>query len=151
MSILDKVILFSSLSKEEKEKILSIAEERRFKPEEKIFNEGDEGDGFYIIKSGKVRISIFLPDVGEELLSLLREGNHFGEMAIIEDKPRSASAIADTETVCLYFNKEKFISLMKEDTIMENKILWEFIKEFSFRLRKTDKKLKEILLLIKTL
>lgn len=151
MSILDKVIIFSALTEEERKKIFSITEEKKFKPEDKIFNEGDEGDGFYVIKNGRVRISIFLPDVGEELLSLLREGNHFGEMAIIEDKPRSASAIADTETTCLYFNKEKFISLLKEDKNIENKILWEFVKEFSFRLRKTDKKLKEILLLIKTL
>lgn len=151
MSILDNVIIFSSLTEEEKEKILSIAEERKFKAEDKIFNEGDPGDGFYVIKNGRVRISIFLPDVGEELLSLLKEGNHFGEMAIIEDKPRSASAIADTETTCIFFNKEKFISIMKEDKNIENKILWEFVKEFSFRLRKTDKKLKEILLLIKTL
>ncbi len=151
MSILDNVIIFSSLTEEEKEKILSIAEERKFRAEDKIFNEGDAGDGFYVIKNGRVRISIFLPDVGEELLSLLKEGNHFGEMAIIEDKPRSASAIADTETTCIFFNKEKFISIMKEDKNIENKILWEFVKEFSFRLRKTDKKLKEILLLIKTL
>lgn len=151
MSILDNVILFSTLTEEEKEKILSISEEKRFKPGDKIFSEGNEGDGFYIIKSGSVRISIFLPDVGEELLSLLKEGNHFGEMAVIEDKPRSATAIADTETVCLYFNKEKFIEIMKNNKEMENKILWEFVKEFSFRLRKTDKKLKEILLLIKTL
>ncbi len=151
MDRIDKVNLFSSLTNEEKGKILSIAEEKRFNKEDKIFNEGDDGDGFYVIKSGRVRISIFLPDVGEELLSLLKEGSHFGEMAIIEDKPRSAAAIADTDTVCLYFNKEKFLFVLKENKEIENKILWEFVKAFSFRLRKTDKKLKEILLLIKTL
>lgn len=150
MDILKKVSIFTDLNEEELKSLSEIAIQKSFHPEQKIFSEGETGDGFYIISEGKVRISIILPGIGEELLALLRKNSHFGEMAMIEDKPRSASAIADTDVTCYFFEKNKFNEFISKNKETENKILWGFLKEISARLRRTDNKLKEILLLIKS-
>ena len=60
---------------------------------EAIFAEGDKGDRFYLILDGAVRISRMVPGMGEEALAVLKNGAYFGEMALIDDFPRSAHAI----------------------------------------------------------
>ena len=150
IDVLKKIPLFENLTDEELTLLSSFIEEKSFEPEERIFTEGDPGDGIYIIQKGRVRISILLPGIGEELLALLRNGSHFGEMAVIEDKPRSASAIADENTKCLFIPKKNFLQFLNQNIEIENKILKGLLQELSSRLRKTDNKLKEILLLIKS-
>ena len=147
---LRKIPLFEHLTDEELKILSSLIEERTFEPEERVFSEGDPGDGIYIIKKGRIRISILLPGIGEELLTLLRNGSHFGEMSVIEDKHRSASAIADDKTTCLFIPKKRFLQFLNQNIEVENKILKGLVQELSSRLRKTDNKLKEILLLIKS-
>ena len=69
----------------------------RFEPGQHVFSEGEEGDCFFIVTDGAVRISRRVPGLGEEALAILREGEMFGEMALIDDRPRSADAVAHTE------------------------------------------------------
>src|SRR5260370_16439379 len=63
--------------------------EEAYAPNALIFNEGAVGDKVYLIISGAVRISRTVPGMGEEALAVLRTGTHFGEMALIDDFPRS--------------------------------------------------------------
>lgn len=89
-----------------KEKGMSAAELRllamtltahRFPPETYIFMEGDPGDCLYIVVDGRVRVSRRIPDMGEETLAILDRGEVFGEMALVDDQPRSADVRAHAE------------------------------------------------------
>ena len=132
------------------ERLLSISTEKKAKKNEVIFKEGDIGDAFYLIVTGSVRISTLVPGVGEEALAILREGEYFGEMALIDDAPRSASAIANDDTLLLHIGKKDFRTLLEQQTDIAYKLLWVFTKTLSARLRKTDEQLKSIFSIAKT-
>lgn len=149
-SVLSQVYLFRELTPSEMDVLISISKELRVKKDEFIFKEGATGDAFYLIVSGSVRISTIVPGVGEEALTILREGEYFGEMALIDDAPRSASAIANDDTILLLIAKDNFRKLLAQETGIAYKLLWVFTKTLSARLRKTDEQLKSILSIAKT-
>ena len=148
--VLSQVYLFRELAPSEMDVLISISKELRVKKDEFIFKEGATGDAFYLIVSGSVRISTIVPGVGEEALTILREGEYFGEMALIDDAPRSASAIANDDTILLLIAKDNFRKLLAQETGIAYKLLWVFTKTLSARLRKTDEQLKSILSIAKT-
>lgn len=76
-----------------------------------IFSEYEPGNTFYLIQSGRVRITKIVGEF-EKAIDILKPGELFGEMAILEEAPRSASAIALDDCVLLEFNKENFEILM---------------------------------------
>lgn len=147
---LSQVYLFRELTPGEMDTLISIAQEKMVKKDEMIFKEGDIGDAFYLIVSGSVRISTIVPGVGEEALAVLKEGEYFGEMALIDDAPRSASAIANEDVILLLIEKKQFRKLLAQETGMAYKLLWVFTKTLSARLRKTDEQLKGIFSIAKT-
>ena len=148
--VLSQVYLFRELTPGEMERLLSISKEKKVEKNEVIFREGDLGDAFYLIVTGSVRISTLVPGVGEEALTILREGEYFGEMALIDDAPRSASAIANDDTMLLCIGKDDFRKLLERQTDIAYKLLWIFTKTLSARLRKTDEQLKSIFSIAKT-
>ena len=147
---LSQVYLFRELTPHEMERLLSISKEKKAKKNELIFKEGAIGDAFYLIVTGSVRISTMVPGVGEEALTILKEGEYFGEMALIDDAPRSASAIANDDTILLRIGKKDFRKLLEKQTDIAYKLLWVFTKTLSARLRKTDEQLKSIFSIAKT-
>ncbi len=90
----DKVDLFKErgLSAAEMKLLATFSTEERYREASMIFREGEKGDKLFIVLDGRVRISKFIPGVGEEALAVLDRGDFFGEMALIDDKPRSADA-----------------------------------------------------------
>lgn len=86
--------------------------EVRYSAGEMIFCEFEPGNEFYLIQSGSVRVVKVINDV-EKTLDVLNAGEFFGEMAILENAPRSASIIAQEDSVLLEFNKSNFEMLMK--------------------------------------
>jgi CRP/FNR family transcriptional regulator, cyclic AMP receptor protein len=92
----DKVDLFKErgLSAAEMKLLATFSSEERFREGSQIFREGEKGDKLFIVLDGRVRISKFIPGVGEEALTVLDRGDFFGEMALIDDKVRSADAKA---------------------------------------------------------
>lgn len=92
----DKVDLFKErgLSAAEMKLLATFSTEERFREGSMIFREGEKGDKLYIVLDGRVRISKFIPGVGEEALTVLDRGDFFGEMALIDDKVRSADGKA---------------------------------------------------------
>ncbi len=150
LDIFRKIPIFSELSDEEINRIFTIAQKSSFKLGDIIFSEGNKGDGFYLIVRGEVKITIKIDNIGEEILSLLKGNVHFGEMTLIDDEPRSANAIAETDVICLYFDKEKFNKIIDDDISLGNKIRKGFLKEFSKRLRITDNNVKRIISILKT-
>ncbi len=90
------VLREQGLSADELRLLAIYSREEHFEPEALIFAEGEQGDKLYIVMEGQVRISRRLPGMGEEALSVLSRGEVFGEMALIDDQPRSADARAHT-------------------------------------------------------
>ncbi|NCO69760.1 MAG: cyclic nucleotide-binding domain-containing protein, partial [Acidobacteria bacterium] len=80
------------LSSAELHLLATYSQEERFPQEALIFSEGDQGDKLYIVVDGQVRISRRMPGMGEEALTILGRGEVFGEMALIDQQPRSADA-----------------------------------------------------------
>src|SRR5687767_14007358 len=78
--------------------IQSNAYVRRFRAGEVIFSAGDEGNGFYVVESGEVRISAVVGNNELRTLGVIGPGELFGEMAIVDDEPRSATATAESDT-----------------------------------------------------
>src|ERR1035437_4587922 len=87
---LTKVSLFADLPAVYLRRIASLGVEENFARGTPVFAEGTPGDKLFVILSGSVRISRQVPGMGEEALAILKTGDYFGEMALIDDFPRSA-------------------------------------------------------------
>ena len=87
-----------------------------------IFCEFEPGNDFYLIQSGKVKISKIIKDF-EKTMDILGAGDIFGEMAILEEQPRSATAIAIEPVSLLHFNRENFVTLMTSQPQLALKLL----------------------------
>jgi CRP/FNR family cyclic AMP-dependent transcriptional regulator len=92
-----------------------------------IFCEYEPGDAFYLIQEGRVRISKIMGDI-EKTIDVLYPGEIFGEMAILEEAPRSASAIALDRVKALEFNRENFGILLQGNPQIAMKLLKLFTK-----------------------
>ena len=108
--------------------------EKSFAQGEIIFREGDEGAEAYRILEGRIEISILIEGQGEAPLGHLLPGDIFGEMALLDDKPRSASARALEPTRLHLMNGEEFNELFLRDP----SVLAPFLSSFFERLRNTN-------------
>ncbi|MDR3139788.1 MAG: Crp/Fnr family transcriptional regulator [Treponema sp.] len=100
---------------------------RTFQAGEMIFSEFEPGDTFYLIQSGRVRLVKIIGDI-EKTLDILQPSEMFGEMAILENSPRSATAIALDEVKVLEFNRQNFEVLMMGNPQLALKLLKLFTK-----------------------
>jgi CRP/FNR family transcriptional regulator, cyclic AMP receptor protein len=98
-----------------------------FNANEIIFCEHEPGDTFYLIQSGRVQISKIMGNI-EKIIDILHPGEIFGEMAILEEAPRSANAIALDNVKSLEFNRANFEILMKGNPQIALKLLKLFTK-----------------------
>jgi CRP-like cAMP-binding protein len=98
-----------------------------FQPGDIIFCEYEPGDNFYLIQQGRVQIVKILGDI-EKNIDVLYPGEVFGEMAILEEEPRSATALAVDKVKALEFNRENFEILMKGNPQIALKLLKLFTK-----------------------
>lgn len=92
-----------------------------------VFSEHEPGDSFYLIQSGRVQISRIMGEI-EKTIDILYPGEIFGEMAILEEAPRSASAIAMDQVKALEFNRANFEILMRGNPQIALKLLKLFTK-----------------------
>lgn len=98
-----------------------------FQKQDIIFCEYEPGDTFYLIQTGRVEIVKIMGDL-EKIIDILHPGEIFGEMAILEEAPRSATAIALDEVKVLEFNRENFEILMQGNPQIAFKLLKLFTK-----------------------
>lgn len=110
--------------------------EKKLNPGEVLFEEGDKGEVMYLIREGKIKITKGKGE-DEKVLAVLKEGDFFGEMAIIESAPRSASAIAASSVSLLVIDKETFKSKIKENPLIEY-----VLETLSRRLRTADEQMR---------
>lgn len=113
-----------------------MAQERTFSPGAEIFKEGDNGDGIYIVKEGAVEISVAMGQGVRRTFAKLGPGEVFGEMAVLELKPRSATATATAQTQ-VYFIP---INDMREMLGRSPALSLELLREISQRLREFNRR-----------
>jgi len=104
--------LFSIYSDEELTDLLDAAELKSVSAGQLVFDQGDPGDTFYIVFSGKIRILHKDIQQKEVNLGVITKGDHFGETALITDKPRNAAARAVDDTVLLSIHKDSFYQFL---------------------------------------
>ncbi|MBM4146149.1 MAG: cyclic nucleotide-binding domain-containing protein [Nitrospira sp.] len=139
--ILIKIPVFNDLNSRALTKIKRILHQREYKANEVIFNQGDVGLGMYIIESGSVEI-VCNPE--RHILAQLHEGDFFGELALLDESPRSASAIAKTPCRMLCFFKPELLDLLDRDPKLGSKILFKLAWTIGERLKTTNQQVKEL-------
>jgi signal transduction histidine kinase len=108
--------------------------EEDLNPGQVIFNEGDKADRFYIIMAGEVEVWKDYDSPYADLLAVHGEGKLFGEMALVDDLPRSATVVSRSRTRVLYINEEEFQRLLKENSLVALAI----IRSLSAMVRKSN-------------
>ncbi len=142
MVTLENSKLFSQLSPEDLTKLRRMAREQAFAAGQEIFKEGDPGDGVYLVKDGVVEISVLGGQTGRYIFSQAGAGDLLGEMAVIEDQPRSANAVARKETVLYFMPRVEILELVEQCPALALALL----KEISHRLRAFNRQyLREVL------
>jgi CRP/FNR family transcriptional regulator, cyclic AMP receptor protein len=140
----EKVDLFKErgLSAAEMKLLATFSTEEKFREGSMIFREGEKGDKLYIVLDGRVRISKFIPGVGEEALTLLDRGDFFGEMALIDDKARSADAKAhEGHATVLSIDRATLNEILSMDPHASLQFLNLLCRMISRRLREINEKI----------
>ena len=125
--ILKSIDLFESIPSEELIRVAQIADEEQFETDSLLFKEGDFGDSMYIVANGKVRVH-----KGERTIVELEKGACVGEMALLDQEPRSADVTVNADTIMLKITQDGFYELMSSN--ME--IMHGIVKLITNRLRK---------------
>ena len=115
---LQQVPLFAGLDEAELQQVAALFKERRFPRGEVIIREGSEGAVFYVISSGEAEVN-----VGGMPRAMLRPGDHFGEIALIDEGSRSATVTAATDLVCFGLTFWDFGPFVQENGAVAWKLL----------------------------
>ncbi len=131
---LRRVALFSQVCDEDLESIVSHLIERRFPKHATIVEEGLPGDYMYLLLEGRVKVAKLSTDGREKILDFLESGDFFGEMALVDQAPRSASVKALTDVCLLALSRADFLELLRKNPEPALAV----IQELSRRLRAVD-------------
>jgi CRP-like cAMP-binding protein len=138
--LLAKVELFSELSAEELATVASVASARSVVKDTVVFHGGDAADAVYVISSGKVKVVTTSTDGKEFILTVLGAGQVFGEMALLEEAPRSASVITLTTVELVAIKRDDFHHLLNTSPGISRSLL----AILSRRLRRANSKMESL-------
>src|SRR2546428_2939673 len=132
--VLRTVPIFSELSDEDITSLARLASRKRYPKDTVVFFENEAGDFFFTIVQGRIKVTILGDDGREIILSILGPGDFFGEMALLDNEPRSATAIAVEDAELLSLHRTDF-----QNTIGDNpSISHALIKILTARLRRAN-------------
>ncbi len=114
INTLKTIPLFSNLKEEHIEKLIPLARRLEFARDEMIFYEGDPGDGFYIVETGKVKIYKLSFEGKEQILHIYGPGKPFGEVPVFEGNNFPASALAMVKSTIIFIPRDKFVQLISD-------------------------------------
>jgi CRP/FNR family cyclic AMP-dependent transcriptional regulator len=143
LEVLRKVPLFATMREGDILAFAELVRERSFPKGSVIVFEDDPGDALYLVARGQVKVVLIGEDGREVILSVLGEGNFFGEMSLIDEKPRSATVIAMVDSVVLVLRREDFQARLRTSP----EIAIALLRELSRRLRRADEKIGSLVLL----
>ena len=118
--------------------VARLTHERTYKKDEHVFKKLSPAEGMYVILEGQV--SIIDPD-SETVFATLESGDFFGELALLDEEPRSASSIAKIPSNLIGFFRTDLLTLMKRSPELGNKILINLSRVLGERLRRTNQEL----------
>jgi CRP/FNR family cyclic AMP-dependent transcriptional regulator len=137
--VLKKIPLFASLAEADLENLASLIRRKTIRKGELLFRQGDEGTALYLILQGRIKISVSRR-TDTVTLAILGQGEFLGEMALLDDLPRSADAMALEDSQLYALNRKDFLFFLKNKEHAVHAIL----ASLSLRLRKTDNLLAEM-------
>jgi CRP/FNR family cyclic AMP-dependent transcriptional regulator len=141
--MLENIPLFSVLAKEELDAISRLAVTRNYPKNSVIINEGDHTDSLYVILSGKVKIFLTDDQQKEVIVAIQREGDYFGELALLDEAPRSASVMTMEPCSLLIVSRNAFERHLASDP----KLAISLMRGLAARLRATTENVKSLALL----
>jgi len=137
------VPLFKGLEGPDLERFGELLREKNYPKGSIILFEDDPGDALFIVRAGRVKVVLVADDGREVILGLLGAGDHFGELSLIDDQPRSAHVIAMEESELLVLRRDDFRRRVEQSP----SVAWSLLTELSRRLRRADGKIGSLVLL----
>jgi CRP/FNR family transcriptional regulator, cyclic AMP receptor protein len=137
------VPLFGGLERVELERFAELTREKFYPKGSVILFENDPGDSLFVVRQGRVKVVLIGEDGREVILGVLGVGEHFGELSLIDDRPRSAHVIAMEDSSLLVLRREDFRRRVESSPA----VAWSLLTEMSRRLRRADEKIGGLVLL----
>ncbi|MBU0988545.1 MAG: Crp/Fnr family transcriptional regulator [Proteobacteria bacterium] len=116
LEIISEAPLFSGLPENQLKAVQQIAVAKRFRPGETVFLEGDDGNGFYVVAAGKIKVYKVSSEGKEQILHIFGPGEPFGEVPVFTGQPFPANATAIVKSHLLFFPRNAFIDLITGNT-----------------------------------
>lgn len=146
ISTLSDCFLFKGLKKEDIDVLSSLFYEKKLSSGKTVFVEQMPGESLYLIKSGRVKISKLISEGDEKVLVTLNPQDVFGEMAILDGAPRSATARVEDDAVLFSIKKSDFEKLCDAKPKIALTIMRNIITVFSSRIRENNEEYREMLM-----
>lgn len=140
---LTTVPLFASLAPAEVAAFASLLREKSYPKGSVILFEDDPGDSLFVVREGRVKVVLVSEEGREVILGILGVGEHFGELSLIDDEPRSAHVVAMEESTLLVLRRDDFRRRVEQNPA----VAWALLIEMSHRLRRADEKIGSLVLL----
>ncbi|MCD6441752.1 MAG: Crp/Fnr family transcriptional regulator [Candidatus Marinimicrobia bacterium] len=137
-NVLKNIPLFADIKDEILEKIFDLVQKRVYKRNNIILMEEDAGDTLFILSKGSVKITRLSDDGREVILSILGDGDFFGEMSIFDGESRSANVIALEDSEVFILKRGDFLDLLEKHP----KIAIALLQEMAVRLRRSDQQIE---------
>ncbi len=134
--ILARMPLFRALNDREILRLLQVVEVVAYQDGETVINEGDKGEELYIVLTGSVKVMR-----GDTPLATLKPGDHFGEMALVRNQPRSATVKSDLDSEMMVIRRSDFFDILRNEHQLAVKLLWQFLGVLADRLADTNREL----------
>lgn len=144
--ILKDINIFAGLTPLERARIAKYFRQKNYDPRTKIVKEGEAGDRMFVIKMGAVKIAKGLTEKEEEVLANLVDGDCFGEMALLDGSPRSASVYAISKVTMLELYRVSLMEMLDKESKLGVKILYNLAKILAERIRQSGDKIRDILI-----
>lgn len=135
LATLREVPLFKDLQEADLRRVMKLLHARQYAPNEVVFREGQTGAGMYIIQHGEVDIVMRLPDGSEKPLVTLKDRQFFGELALLESAPRSATCVVRKPSHLLGLFQSDLEQLIERDSRLGARVLWNLARLTGARLR----------------
>ena len=141
--VLSKVPVFQDLSRREFERVREVLHPRTYSVEEAIVREGDLGVGMYVILSGEVAVLQEEADGAAVEVATFGEGDFFGDQVLLDESPRTASAVARQPTRVVGFFRPELLQLIESQPRIALKVVLQLSRMAAVRLRQTNRLLRE--------
>src|SRR5512143_452458 len=135
--------LFATLERDAFQEFAAITREKTYPKGSVILFEDDPGDSLFVVRQGRVKVVLVGEDGREVILGVLGVSEHFGELSLIDDRPRSAHVIAMEDSHLLVLRREDFRKRVESSPA----VAWSLLTELSRRLRRADEKIGGLVLL----